>query len=479
MIGTALNKDSTGPFLGDSVSVNMHRQRILLGVVCLGVGFRLAVLLVYLVTHGWHGETWEYEAIAGNLLAGKGFTYEFNETTYQSYAVPVFPLVCAFLHLMGGSGLGLYYVFHLAASAGIIVLTYAIASRSFGHRIGLLSAVLVALEPGLVIYQSYKVDVMALAGVLLLLGVLAFFRLVDSFDDRWALGLGVVLGIGILTRPDLVALGGLLLVWLVWQRRQAKPILRVSAIAIVVAMLIVAPWSMRNYRVHGQFVLLTTVTGEWLWRGNNLNATGTSLTADGRSQLEAAPAAFRERIFAANELQQNALLTEEAVRFIRDDPAAFLARAAKRFWYFWWFTPTFGLSRYEWVPDLGRVAYRLGYGVILGMAGWGFVRARGMKGAPASRAAVYLLVVPVCIALVHSMNYVEGRHRVLVMPLLLILAAQGMVGVVDRVRQSRAALPSSRNSEDPSVHLRSPHAPSRCIKGGLSAPRKSSPRIVP
>lgn len=444
MTGTVLNKDSTGPSLGNSVMVHIRRHRLLLGVVCLGVGCRLVVLLMYLATHGGHGETWEYESIADNLLAGKGFTYEFNETTYRSYAVPVFPLICAFLHLIGGTGLGLYYAFHLATSAGIIALTYLIAVRSFGHRIGLLSAMLVALEPGLVIYQSYKVDVMALAGALLLLGVLTFFRLIDSFDDRWALGLGIVLGIGVLTRPDLAALGGLLLVWLVMQRRQVKPILRVSAIIFVVAVITVAPWSMRNYRVHGQVVLLTTVTGEWLWRGNNPNATGTSLTSDGRSQLEAAPPVFRARVFAANELQQNALLTEQAVRFIRNDPVAFFSRAAKRFWYFWWFTPTFGLSQYEWVPDLGRMAYRVGYGVILGLASFGLVWARGMKDRPVSRDAVYLLVVPVGIALVHSINYVEGRHRVLVMPLLLILAAQGLIGAGEWVKQLRTALPSSQ-----------------------------------
>jgi len=459
MIGMDLNNDSIGLSLKDKASHASRRYRLLIGMVCLGLGLRLIVLLVYLAAHGGRGEIWEYEAIAKNLLAGKGFTYEFNGTTYQSYAVPVFPLVCALLHVVGGDGLGLYYVFHLAVSAGIMVLTYAIATSFFGERVGLLSALLVAVEPGLVIYQSYKVDVMALAGALLLLGMLLFRRLTDSLDGRWAVALGVVLGVGILTRPDLVALGGLLLLWLARDRWRAGHILRVSAIAIVVAMLIVMPWSIRNYRVHGQVVLLTTVTGEWFWRGNNPNATGTSLTEDGRSQLEAAPAGFRERLFAASELQQNALLTEEAVRFIKADPAGFLTRAAKRAYYFWWFTPTFGMSTYEWVSDWGRMAYKLGYAVVLGLAGLGAMSARGAKGPQAGHDGVYLLVVPVCLALVHSINYVEGRHRVLVMPLLLILAAQGIAAGLDRVRGVSVMPSMPQAGEDPSAHLRSPRAP--------------------
>lgn len=398
------------------------RRHALAAILALGLGLRLLTLVVYLGTHEWKGETWEHETIAMNLLQGKGFMMIDGELVYRSREPPLFAVLCYLLHVVGGPGLWLFYLFQLALAGGIIGLTYAIAGRWLSS--GAAAALLVALEPGLVVYHSYKVDDLAFSTFLILFVVYATAELSRSRDTRWAAAIGVVIGAAVLTRPDLLSLFGILLAWAWIERGRLADILKPAGVVLLAASLVIVPWVVRNSLLHGRAVLLTTFSGEALWRGNNPNSTGTSVFVDGRGQLEAAPEEFRSKIAAANEVQRDALFREEAVRFIAEAPGQFLRRVATKIYYFWWFTPSYGGRHYEWVPSFLKDGYRLLYGVTLAFMLSG-VWALAREGLTVPRAIV--LAVPVCIMIVHSWSYVEGRHRVLVMPLILIVAAYGMI----------------------------------------------------
>ena len=49
---------------------------------------------------------------------------------------------------------------------------------------------------------------------------------------------------------------------------------------LAVAVLVYAPWPARNSLLLGQLTFGSSEATEWLWRGNNPNANGGSLTAD-------------------------------------------------------------------------------------------------------------------------------------------------------------------------------------------------------
>lgn len=417
----------------------LRRHAALAAILALGLGLRLLVLLVYLDTHEWKGETWEHETIVINLLQGKGFMMTDGELVYRSREPPLFAVLCYLLHVVGGPGLWLFYLFQLALAGGIIGLTHAIADRWFSPRAAAAAAVLVAVEPGLVVYHSYKVDDLALGTFLILCVVYATAELSRSRDTRWAAAIGLVIGAGVLTRPDLLGLFGILLAWAWIGRGRLADILKPAGVIFLAASLVIVPWAVRNSLLHGRVVLLTTFSGEALWRGNNPNSTGTSVSVDGRGQLEAAPEEFRSRIAAANEVQRDAVFRAEAVRFIAEAPGQFLRRVATKIYYFWWFTPSYGARHYEWAPSLLKDGYQLLYGATLAfmLAGlWALAR----EGLTVPR--VIVLAVPVCIMLVHSWSYVEGRHRVLVMPLILIVAAYGMI----RFPWPRTGAPAGRFS---------------------------------
>jgi 4-amino-4-deoxy-L-arabinose transferase-like glycosyltransferase len=416
-----------------------NRHKTLLMLLGVGLAVRLAVLFYYLSTHDWQGETWEYEEIATNLLEGRGYVFDFHQAVYRSFSVPVFPILCYALHLIGGPGLSLYYVFHLSVALGVIVLTYAMACRWFGEQTALVAAFFVALEPGLVVYHSYKVDPVALSTFLLLLGVYTFTRAADSLDKRLAWASGAVMGLGVMTRPDLIAVLAVVVLWVILERRRLFTVLRLATPVIVAATLVVAPWVIRNYYVHGQVLVTYSVSSELLWRGNNPNSTGTTVTLSNEGQFEAAPEEFRRKIDTSSEMEIYALFREETLRFISQDPVGFLGRSIKKIWYFWWFSPTYAANYYGWLPSPLVKVYKLLHGILLGLVligGWSVVR-DGPN--PTRRTSFYLLTVVLGVTLIHSIGYVEGRHRVLVMPIILMWAAHGLVTCWDMMIRARAA----------------------------------------
>jgi len=425
----------TGPRVWSSEYWQSHR--VLFLILGLGLVARLAMLLLYLSTHDWKGETWEYEVIAQNLLEGRGFTFLHHNTVYRSYIVPVFPLICAFLHRIGGPGLGLYYAFHLSIAVGIIWLTYTIASRWYGVRAATLAAVLTAFEPGLIVYHSYKVDVITLSTFILLLGIHFFLLMDGSWDKRLAVLVGLIAGIGVLTRPDLIGLFFVPVAWLVVERRRLGEAYRLAALIFLTAIVIMMPWFVRNYSVHDKVVLLATISGESLWRGNNPNATGTTVTQDIRGQFDAAPEEFRKKVLSLSEVEQDTFFREEAVKYIAADPRRFLRRAFEKIYYFWWFTPTFARQYYDWIPLPFVAAYRIFYGAMLALAMLGIWSVMRSPGTDVTRVTLYLFVLPIAMAIIHSVNYVEGRHRVLVMPVIMILTAHG-VTVLSKLGSSKA-----------------------------------------
>ncbi|MBM4134769.1 MAG: glycosyltransferase family 39 protein [Nitrospira sp.] len=400
-------------------------NRPLLLILAIGLLARVSLLLWYMGTHGWEGETWEYESIANNLLAGNGFVFQYNNTDYHSYVVPVFPFLCAGLHLIGGSGLALHYIFLLSSAAATIWLTYTLALRLFGAGTAIASGLLVALEPGLIVYQSYKLDVVGWTIFLILVGIHVFFRLMQRQRMQDAVLLGLVIGIGVLSRPDIVALASLLVVWLFSEGERWRQTASLTVIVLTTSLVVISPWVVRNYLVHGQTVFMTTTTGIQLWLGNNANAAGTPMALDGRTQLDAAPDSFRERILASSELEQAALFTTAALEFITADPLAFFGRMVKKFLYFWWFTPTFGLQ-YVWLTAWFTTLYKAAYAIILVLAAVGLWSAIKHGDVARRQVAAYLLTPVLLVGLIHSIYFVEGRHRVMVMPLILLMAGYGI-----------------------------------------------------
>ncbi len=234
---------------------------------------------------------------------------------------------------------------------------------------------------------------------------------------------GLLLGLAILIRPQgSLYLAPVAVLW--WWRQGTRPaVLRLVA-TVAVALVVVAPWSWRNFGVFEAFVPISTNNGDNLCVGYNAEATGgflvteecaTGISVFGGSQAELArdrAAAARARAWARAhpEALPRLVLRRLATTLGSDHDA--LATAEE-----------FGTN--PWLPDLLRsvlvLACDAAWWVVLVGAGVSAVTVLATPSQFAFLAAGAMSLVPVALV------FGDPRFKMPLVPVLIIVAAAGVV----------------------------------------------------
>jgi len=385
--------------------------------------FFIAVIIRIIVAFWFGGftnpEPWEYEEIAVNLFQGNGFVINFIGTDYYAYSTPLYPLICGALYQAFFHNPGLVIMFQIIISGLLSVFIYLIGLKLFGRKAGLISSALSTLHPGLIIYSALKLHALSLDAFLITLTVYCFIMLFDNFNWRWALAAGISYGLTMLTRSTIVFYPVVILAWILKCRQaEVKRIIKPALIIMIISFLLVGAWSLRNYLIFNRFIPLTTVSAEVFWRGNNINATGTSFTDAGQA-LREADERFYEKFKSLDELRRYDLFKQEAMNFIRQEPMKFAFLTIKKIYYFWWFSPDYG----KHYPLSYAVIYKIYYALILLLALSGAIFSKNKR-------AILIVLALLAISFTQSFFYVEGRHRLAIEPLLMIFSAIGILRIL-------------------------------------------------
>ena len=386
------------------------------GLFAAAVAIRLAALAIL----GLHPESYEYERQARSLLAGEGYRYVHLGMPHLAFGPPLFGFLCAGLYRVFGDGPLPVILAQIGASSLIPVVIARIA-REVGvdRRLEWVAALPAVVHPGLVVYAVRKLHPLPFDALLISLTVLSVTRLAPASGLGGHVRAGLVLGLATLSRATVAMFALPAAAWLAavaparGRRRAALGI----ALFLGTALLVVLPWTLRNYVVLHRFVFLTTDTAELFWRGSNPVATGSALLPDGRSIFAGAPEAFRREILARDELGRVDLFRATARDFVREHPGEFASLVVRKWLSFWWFPASAGL-RY---PGPWLVLYRMFYVVLLTGAVLGLAVAWSRRGGR-QRLAPLLLMLG-CISVAQSLFYVDVRHRWGVEPLLGVLLA--------------------------------------------------------
>lgn len=377
------------------------------------VGIVVRAILVGIAGTWGVPHLWEYDDIATNMLAGRGFVYDYRGTEYRTFTTPGWPFVLTLLLRIGDyrlvQGFQTLLCLLLGASA------YLVVRNVWGRRAGCLAGVLCVLHPGLVYYSVMNSDPLPLNALIVFLIGATVLPLPRRPGLLAAVLPGALIGVSMLTRGTTVLLFPVCAVWLfftVGLRRTAG----LMVVMLVVASGLVAPWPLRNLATLGAPVM-TSTNGEVLWLGNNRNASGGIQAIDG-SSLRGSPARDVLAVLAGSpsELAHNQAFRDEAFRFIRGDPAAFVSLWLSKFGQFWWFGPFSGRE----YPDWFLTGYKPVYAVELLLAIAGIVI--GIRSR--QRAIAWLFVaMPVAISVFQSLFYVQGRHRWMVESFVIVFVA--------------------------------------------------------
>jgi hypothetical protein len=202
-------------------------------------------------------------------------------------------------------------------------------------------------------------------------------------------------------------------VWLLWRRRPA-----LAAALIAGALVVVLPWTARNARVFGRFVLVASEGGVTFWTGNHALARGEGDMA-ANPDIKRAELEFRQARPGLTAEQLEPLYYRDALSYITNHPVWWLTLLAKKAFYTVVPTgPSYALhsSRY-------RVTSVVSYIIVLVFALAG-ARAFG----PGRRRPAALFVLAASAVLVCLVFFPQERFRIPVIDPTLIVCAGAACG---------------------------------------------------
>ena len=389
-----------------------------------GLVGRLAFGLGYWVDKPLTHDEHEYLALARSLSNHDGFRYpdpappELGRERFSR--APLYPF---FVSVTGGEAVSrtqprssprsIKVAQAMVGTLGVLLVAL-VAWRVAGRTAGAVGAILASVYPPLTWITAYVLSE-TLYSVLALLTILLLSLALDSsHNDRrtptmWMVLGGGTAGLATLTRPDMLVFVGLLGGWLLW-RRSWRLALALSLGAVVV----VAPWTIRNAREHGQFVLVSAAGGVNFWTGNHPLARGEgdmSVNPD----LARANDQLREAHPGLSAEELEPIYYRETFAHIRREPVVWLGLLARKFFYLW--VPvgpsyTARSARYYWTSVLS-------YALVLPVALAG-ARTLWRSGRPPI--VLYLLALSVVVGSVAF--FPQERFRIPVLdPTMIILSS--------------------------------------------------------
>lgn len=275
--------------------------------IALGIGMLLRLAMALAVPIDPISDQAAYETYATNIL-NHGVYGLAPDQPGAYWAVGTAALAAAAFYLTGGSFVGIL-VLNLIAGFAMMVLVYQVARDWFGQRPAELSVILVALWPNLILFTSTLSSEPYF--IALFLGGLRAWQL-RGRGIAWLLLAGLLWGLACYVRP-VALLVPVALIFAALPKGIGAMLRAVGQAAVMLAVIlaVLSPWTLRNYRVFGEFVLVSTNFGPNFWMGNNPDSDGGYMP-------------LPERVSGLSEIERAKMLQDEAKAYVAENPGRFV-----------------------------------------------------------------------------------------------------------------------------------------------------------
>jgi len=401
--------------------------------IILGLAFVLrvgAVLALGNVSADWW---FDWEVIAKTIVehgyfgADKISLYGVHPAGVTSFIPPVYPyFLAAMMFLFAGHAWFVIRLVQAVVSVLAVFLVYVLGREVFRREdVALLGAFLAAVYPPFVagVLESSPVSFEVFLMELFLLLVIVGMR--RPIARLWVLA-GVVLGVAALLRTTILVVAPLLPLCLFFNRRKSLveevvwPVLTVG----VVSLLVILPWTARNYRVQGEFIFISSNGGANFWIGNNAQATGEFINMRGAAKdlLKASE--------GMSEAERDRFFFRQAVAFIHQHPRRFMELLGLKLYYFLWVRPSIGQNyQKQALIGLAVAAYRITTLFLLPLWLLGIALTRRMW-----RRLSFFYSGILAVALVNVLFFVGTRYRTPAAPYQILFAAAALIILAGRWR---------------------------------------------
>lgn len=354
-----------------------------------------------------------YASLGRNILAGKGLAFSSEEgpTVFRG---PFYPGFIAFsLLLTAGWFPGGLWLTQSLLHGLTCLMVFFVSGKLWNRRAAFAGAFAYALYPGILWHVPRFWNEILLSFLMMCLLFLGLTFL-EKPSPAKAIGMGIVLASLCLTKaiflPFIVFIPGVLTV--IGSRRTLKYVF----LLIFVALILIAPWSVRNYRLTGKFIPVHTGMGGNLKRGNliagkflrhpfsyrDLN----EITDPEMNRIKKSVQGTR----LEREFEIDSLMKASALRDIRQDPSLLLRKAATAGTMFWFLGDT---------PAKTAVLLLLRLPILVLFVWAAFMGLRG--GQAGHRLAVFIVIF---FWLLHLSFAPMARLSVPLLPLLMVYASR-------------------------------------------------------
>jgi 4-amino-4-deoxy-L-arabinose transferase-like glycosyltransferase len=373
-----------------------------------------------------------YDALARSLLDGQGYSFTKNWYPFTPANTPtahwsfIYPVYLAGIYAVTGYHPLVARLLQAAVGGALLcLLVYKIGSRVVNEDTGLVGAGLAAVY-GYFVYYNVALMTETFFIVLVLLMLYLSIELKENPTPIGWVGLGLSLGLASLLRQTILLFVPFLLFWLFLELRAWGICWWYFALPVVMIILLVAPWTIRNYLVYRGFLLLNSNAGYALFASNNPN-----LGTDWRNDEVVVP--VPKELAGQNEAELDRALTQRGIEYILKDPKRYLWLTLDKTLEYFKFWPSSESSR---ISNLNRV---LSFGLYLPFMFLGLCLSFSRW-----RSFVVLYLFIVIHTGIHLLSWPAPRYRLPVDAVLMVFAGLALYELARQIKYWRHGLSLSQ-----------------------------------
>jgi len=294
-----------------------HVKRWFIAILVFGFILRLAYVLT--VPPAQLSDMENYVDLARGLLNGEGYHQLVGVHDLRAFRAPGYSFLLAAVMALVGDTWWAPALLNLLCYVLTGLVLRDLATRVAGPETGIAACALFSCWPSGI--MSTGLAMTESVSLLLLLSVAwGTARARTDRRSRWWMVTGLSLGLGALVRPSLLPLPILMLLLALLNPYERPANLRHAVLATFVAVLCVAPWTLRNYLVLDALVVVSTNGGDNFYRSNNPLASG-GYTPTGEQDFSG---------LLPDEVAWNRAAMAAGKRWIAEHPLDFLRLSARK-----------------------------------------------------------------------------------------------------------------------------------------------------
>ncbi len=395
-------------------------------VFCIALALRLGLLFGHHDSYkAEQVDSMDYKQIATNLINGKGFISGDGLPTNKR--PPVYIVFIASFYKYLGTNDAYIKFFQCVLSAVSVLFLFMICADIFNKQTAILSAIIAACYPPLIIYSNIMLTE-TLFIFLILAECLMFIKALKQQDNKYLYYKGVLHGISTLCRSTLIFIPVFELAIIALSPGRKK-LFKGFVIYLLISSSIISIWTIRNYRTFNVFMPVCAASGTLMWYLTQNNVWQNDLFVE--PSMETAKKLYPE----INGLKQNEyepILAHKAMLYALNNPVDYLKKMLineKQLW----FLPVGKVlleNRSVKLASLYKGLFVIA--VLLSFAGMIFSCVE--LGLTAMPVLMYILYI----AIVHAPLMAIPRYRLPFEPFMIMFFSYFIVRLINRGSESKA-----------------------------------------